>query len=160
MTIKHARLLDEDYTSLDQKINAKKFIRLADVEDRIERVAFDVVRFNDDNGFDKLWIVEEKDGDKVLVAMYDDDEIEPKTASANIWETVADKSGVNIFYKGEPIKRVAMASLGLEAAEAKSVCRYLPGKLASDKDMVGSLLDDLSESERNTLFTKYPELKG
>ena len=158
MIIKNAGFLQEDYDKLDKDVNAKKVIRLADVQDRIERVAFDVVRFRDSEGLDKLWVIQEKDGEKVLVAMYDDEqEIESKAS----WTTLSDRVGnINVFYKGEPIKRFAMSYLGLENEDASSVCRYLPAKLAEDKELVSALLNELSDTERATLFEKYPELKG
>lgn len=159
MIMKHAGFLQEDYENIDKKMNAQKIIRLADVADKIERIAFDVVRFRDSEGLDKLWVIQDNDGEQVLVAMYDDDQsLEPKTASA--WESIADTSGVNVYYKGEPIKRLAMSSLGLSDEEAPSISRMLPAKLASDSDLTRSLLNGMSDTDRKVLFEKYPELKG
>ena len=157
MTGKRAGLLQEDYDRLDGNINAKKVYKLKDVNDRIERVAFDVVRFRDSEGFDKLWVVQEQNGDQVLVAMYNEDE----KIEAKAWAAIPDQSGnVSVFYKGEPITRLSMVSYGLPNEEASVVCRFLPKKLASDRSFAHSLLSELSSADRNAVFEKHPELKG
>jgi len=115
------------------------------------------VRFRDNEGFDKLWIIEDRDGDKVLVAMYDDD----AQLEAKAWAAVSDSVGnVNVFYKGEPITRLSVASFGIPNEEVSSVCRYLPQKLASDRDFVHSMLGTLQSPDRDMIFNKHPELKG
>jgi len=151
---------DLDYDKIDSTLNGKKYIKYADVQHRIQKVAFDVVRFTDNSGgFDKLWIVKEENGEKVLVAMYDEEE--PITAKASIpWAAHADSFGnVNVFYKGEPITKFAVTKLGLKKEDAGTVCSTLPAKLAGDKSYVGSMLSMLNYDERTDVYSKYPELK-
>ena len=155
-------LLPSDYESLEQRVAVRKVYKLADVQDRIERVAFDVVRFRDSGGLDKLWVVQEQDGEQVLVAMYEDDDVQKEaTASARPWAVVPDNAGnVSVFYKSEPIVRLAMTNLGLASEDASVVSRYLPEKLSSDRDLTNALLKELPSPDREALFAKYPELKG
>jgi len=156
-------LIPSDYEQLDQSVNRKEVIRLADVQDKIERVAFDVVRFRDSEGLDKLWVVEDQDGEQVLVATYEDDSETHKeaTASVNSWSALSDNVGnVSVYYKGEPITRLAVSQLGLPESEAHTVCRYLPNKLASDNSWKTALLSELPPSDREVILNKYPELKG
>lgn len=152
-------LLSTDYETLEKHVTNKKVYRLADVQDRIERVAFDVVRFRDSEGLEKLWVIQEQNGEQVIAAMYDDEVC--KEASVQNWTTIPDNKGnVNIFYKNDPITRLAMSNLGIPEEDAASVSRYLPKKLSSDKTLTKALLNELHEKEREALFAKYPELKG
>ncbi len=155
-------LLPSDYESLEKRIAGRKVYKLADVQDRIERVAFDVVRFRDSGGLDKLWVIQEHEGEQVLVAMYDDDEVQKEAvASDRSWAAVPDNSGnVSVFYRSEPIIRLAMRKLGLANEDAGTVSRYLPEKLSSDRDLTQALLKELPSQEREALFAKYPELRG
>jgi hypothetical protein len=152
--------IDSDYVGLDQTVNQKKFYRLADVKSRIEKVAFDVVRFTDSEDLDKLWIIREENGDKVLVAMYEDDSNKEITVKAS-WAAIPDKTGnVNVFYKGDPITKIAVEQMGIPKEDNALVSRSLPNKLASDKSFVSSMLSSLSVQNRSELYSKYPELKG
>jgi hypothetical protein len=156
-------LQPSDYEILERRIAGRKVYKLADVQDRIERVAFDVVRFRDSGGLDKLWVIQEHEGEQVLVAMYDDDEDVQKeaTASDRSWAVVPDSTGnLSVFYKAEPIVRLSMKKLGLPQEDTAVVGRYLPEKLASDKDLTQALLKELPSKEREALFAKYPELRG
>jgi hypothetical protein len=153
--------IGSDYDGLDKVINSKKVYKLADVQNKVEKVAFDVVRFVDSEDLDKLWIIKDNGGEKVLVAMYDDDAPEINKAASVKWAAVSDQYGnVNVFYKGETITKLAVEKFGLNKDDAKSVCRFLPQKLANDKAFSASLLNQLSDSEKASLYTKYPELKG
>jgi len=149
-----------DYTSLETAISGKKTIKLADVKDRIQKVAFDVVRFTDSGNFDKLWIVKEENGEKVLVAMYDEEE--PLTVKASAWVAMTDSfDNINVFYKGEAIAKFAVSKMGIAKEDASTVCRSLPEKLASDNSYVSSMLSAvLNYNERTDVYSKYPELKG
>lgn len=148
-----------DYDKLDSTVNGKRTIKLSDVKDRIQKVAFDVVRFTDAGNFDKLWIVKEENGEKVLVAMYDEDE--PLTVQASAWNAMADSLGnVNVFYKGEPIVKFAISAIGLKKEDISTVCRTLPQKLASDGSFVSSMISMLDYNGKTSVYAKYPELKG
>lgn len=152
MTRKIAEL---DYEFLAGKVNGRKTYKLADVKDRIEKVAFDTVRFKDADNLDKLWVI---DGD-VIVATYDedDDKIEVKSD----WNALPNHtaSHINVFYKSEPIHQISLATLGVPTEDASTVCRSLKIKLASDDSMRKSLLSELADEARELVLQKYPELK-
>lgn len=160
-----------DYNSLDQHFNRKKVYKLKDVQDRITKVAFDVVRFSDgDHTIDNLWKIENTvDGD-VIVAMYDKDENPEgleKTASVDSssylnWNAISDKtaSSMTIFYKNDPIKKIATKELNIENNDVQSFCKHLAYKLANDKVFVKSLLKSIDKAEVDYLLNKYPELNG
>ena len=147
---------DLDYTKLDNSLNKKAF-KLADVQDKIVRVAFDVVRFKDGNP-DELWQIQNADDGSFIVAKYDVDEVKttPKTASVKNadWQVNASGTSLDIFYKGFPVKKLA----GLPQGEVESIARLLPEKLATDKTFSKALLKDLSITERNHLLKMFPEL--
>ena len=149
---------DVDYQALDTRLN-KKAYRLADVQDKIERVAFDVVRFRDDDSASKLWQVQSaNDGQgDIIVALYDEPEVE-KTASP--WSVVLSKvaNELHISYQGDPLVKVATASLGIPSDELASVERYLPVKLASNKNLVKALLNQLPAPAKKLALEKHPEL--
>jgi len=153
-----------DFTKLDTKVNGPKVFKLADVQDKIQKVAFDVVRFRDNADTDQLWRIEDSNDGPVIVAMYDSEMAdEGKVAEASVsgsdWGAIADsETSVNIFYKGEAIKRVAASDVGID--DVNLLCRWLPEKLASDKGFRSALVSDMSEESRDFLLSKYPELKG
>jgi hypothetical protein len=143
-----------DYSGLDNVLN-KKAYRLEDVKDRLEVVAFDVVRFKDaDKGAD-LWQVQSADDGDYIVALY-----EPEEEKVANWEVVVTKTAADlqIFYKGDPIVRVASSSLGIPRNELYRAERYLPSKLADNKKLVDALLKEIPEKARKEVLKKYPEL--
>lgn len=152
-------MLDSDYEHLDKALARKKAYKYADVAHRLEKVAFDVVMFKDADGLDKLWQIQDVDGEKVIIAMYEDEE--PLTAIASTpWSAVQDNRGrINVFYKGEPISKFAAEELGIPEEDNSLVCRYLPEKLASDAGFRAMFLSDLPNSDRKALAIKYPELR-
>lgn len=147
-----------DYSSLENKIY-KRAYRLADVKNDIERVAFDIVRFKDNDKGAELWQVQSSDdGDgDYIVALYNPEE-EQKTASS--WNVTFNKTAgdVQISYKGDALIRIAGSKLGIPRAELYKVEEYLPSKLAENKKLVKSLLSQLSESAKKEVLSKYPEL--
>lgn len=146
-----------DYTNLDLKLN-KKIYRLADVKHRIEKVAFDVVRFKDGD-IDQLWQVQSHDDGDYIVSLYTEPKEEIKV-EASAWEVILNKSGqdLNFFYKGEPIVRLAASKLGIAPEDTASVKRYLPSKLANNKTLVSALLKELDVTARANVTRKFPEL--
>lgn len=148
-----------DYSGLAQI--QKKAYRLSDVKDQLETVAFDVVRFKDgDKGAD-LWQIQSADDGDYIVALYDADEENEKTASAkNPWGVFVTKNGhdLQISYKGDPLVRMASAKLGIPSTELHKAEQYLPEKLATNKKLVKALLSQLSETARLEVSKRYPEL--
>lgn len=144
-----------DYSGLETTIY-KRAYRLADVQDQLETVAFDVVRFKDgDKGAD-LWQVQSAEDGDYIVALYQPDEQE-KVAD---WDVVVNKtaSDLQIMYKGDPIVRLASSKLGIPRSELHLAEQYLPEKLAENKKLVKALLSELSPSAKNAVLNKYPEL--
>lgn len=147
-----------DYDNLEQKVY-KKAYKLSDVKNRIERVAFDVVRFSDGDETSKLWQVQSADDGDYIVALYDEQDEAAKVASSN-WEVALNKTSsmIDVYYKGDPIVRVAASKLGIPANELAFVSRYLPKKLAENKKLATALLNEAGENVRQELYKKYPEL--
>ena len=144
-----------DYTSLENKIYKKAF-RLSDVKDRLETVAFDIVRFKDgDKGAD-LWQIQNADDGDYIVALYQPEE--EKIAAT--WEVFVSKTGgdLQISYKGDPLVRLSASKLGIPRSELHKAEEYLPSKLAANKKLVNALLNELTESAKEAVLNKYPEL--
>jgi hypothetical protein len=152
---------DVNYQNLDEELNRPKFYRYSDVKDRLIKVAFDVVRFRESDNIDGLWQIQQTDDGEVIVATYDEgpDEVS-KQSSVSHWAARANKVGnaVTLFYKNEPITKIALSQLGIDSGDAGLVCSYLPQKLATDRGIKTKLLNELSDHERQELFTKFPEL--
>lgn len=149
-----------DYSNLNQNLNREKYFKLKDVKDRLQKVAFDVVRFIDSDGtgdnIDGLWQIRTNKDGEYIVAMYEE-EIE-KTASSkkNDWTAMPDRSGsnINIFYKDEPIKIISIASLGIPASDAGIVSQSIVNKLATDELFFNSFVKELTASEKQKLDNK------
>lgn len=149
-----------DYQKLEGKLEYKKAYKLSEVQDKVRKVAFDVVRFIDSDNIEGLWQIQHgADGD-YIVAMYGDGPEENVKSSSN-WGVVSDKSSGNfsIFYKGTPIARLALSSLGIPKEDSSLIVSYLPDRLAENPRLVSGLLQELTVEERQELLTKYPELK-
>lgn len=145
-----------DYSGLANNL-VKKAFKLSDVKDRLEVVAFDVVRFKDDDEGANLWQVQKAEDGDYIVALYQPDE-ETKTASE--WSVLVSKASgdLQVSYKGDPIVRIASSKLGIPSSEIHQVPGYLPNKLATNKKLVKSLLNMLSEQTKKAVLNKYPEL--
>ena len=149
-----------DYSNLEQKVY-KKAYKLSDVKNRIERVAFDVVRFSDGDEASKLWQIQSADDGDYIVALYDEPEEAIKTASSSSdWDIALNKSAsvIDVYYKGDPIVRVASSKLGIPITELPLVSKYLPQKLSENKKLVSALLNEAGEEVKQELYKKYPEL--
>lgn len=146
-----------DYSKLENKVN-KRAYRLSDVKDRIEVVAFDVVRFKDSDKGADLWQIQSAEDGEYIVALYQAEELE-KEAGQN-WNVVVNKTAgdLQVSYKGDPIIKIASAKLGIPRSELHKVEEYLPYKLAESKKLVKALLNELNESAKTAVFNKYPEL--
>lgn len=145
-----------DYSDLDNKVN-KKVYKLSEVKDKIKKVAFDVVRFKDDDDASKLWQIQSADDGDYIVALYDNSEDNKKVSE---WEVSLNKSAslIDVFYKGEAIVRLASSKLGVPSSEIELAAEYLPAKLAQNKKLVNALLKEVKEEVKQEILTKYPEL--
>lgn len=146
-----------DYSGLENKVY-KKAYRLSDVKDRLETVAFDIVRFKDDDKSADLWQVQSADDGDYIVAMYQPEEEEIKTSA--LWGVAVSKTAgdLQVSYKGDPLVRIAAGKLGIPRAELHKIEEYLPAKLAANKKLVNALLNELPESAKKEVLNKYPEL--
>jgi hypothetical protein len=148
---------DIDYSKVTDSID-KKVFKYADVKHRLEKVAFDLVRFTDGNP-DELWQIQDADDGSYIVAKYTEDDESKKEASTD-WSVVINKTAgdVNIFYKDHPITKVAVTNVGVEKDELDTLSRFLPKRLAEDKNLARALLNYITPSEREQLLKLYPEL--
>jgi hypothetical protein len=147
-----------DYSNLENKI-IKKAFKLKDVQHRIEKVAFDVVKFKDGDEASALWQVQSADDGDYIIALYQDD-LDEKEASSNPWEVSVNKLAgeIYVYYKGSPLTKFASSKIGIPTSELDKVEKYLPEKLAENKKLVNLLLNELSESAKKEALSKYPEL--
>ena len=145
-----------NYSSLENTIY-KKAYRLEDVKDNIERVAFDVVRFKDDDNGANLWQIQSADDGDYIVSIYEPS-LEEKIA--NNWSVTINKiSGdMQVSYKGDPLVKIAYNKLGIPRSELNKAEQYLPQKFADNKKLVNALLNELNESAKKEVLSKYPEL--
>lgn len=145
-----------DYSRLDNKIY-KKAYKLSEVQSKVEKVAFDIVRFKDGDNAANLWQIQSADDGDYIVALYQPEE-NVKTSSD--WEVNVNKTAgsVQFYYKGDPIVRMAASKLGIPPSEVNQVESYLPAKLAENKKLVKLLLNELSPNLKSLVLNKYPEL--
>lgn len=149
-----------DFDDLQRKLKKNKAYRLADVKDRLKKVAFDVVRFVDSDKIDDLWQIHRDGDDEYIVAMYEDEEpLTVNSSAKSPWSAVPDNAGnsVNVFFDGVPITRVALAPLGIPASDAYLVSNSLPNKLASDESFLAKFVNNLTASERAVLEEALPK---
>lgn len=144
-----------DFNNLQTTLNKKKSYRLADVADRIEKVAFDVVRFIDSDKLDDLWVVQNDGKDEYIVAMYDEDPQVKQASiqSSNPWSTKLDskKEAVYVFYNDAQIKKII-------AEDTVSVSRFLSVKLAEDADFRNKFINHLTSEEKEVLAAENSDL--
>jgi hypothetical protein len=149
-----------DFKKLEDKV-LNRVYKYEDVKHRLEKVAFDIVRFKDGDQASALWQVQSSDDGEYIVTLYEEPEEQVKTASSNAWDVSFSKisNSLNIFYKGDPICKVSAKKLGLNESELPFVEKFLPKKLASNEKLVKALLLELSDSAKNEVLSKYPELR-
>lgn len=147
-----------NYDNMNKKLTEKKAYKFNDVKDRLIKVAFDVVKFKDSSDIDGLWQVQSSDDGEVIVALYEET---PKLETKSSWSAVADKTAsyVHVFYKNEPVIKLASANFGVTSKEdSVSFVENLPKILAENVGIRSSLLNELSAEDRKSFTTKYPEL--
>ena len=145
-----------DLDRLAQGMLPKRAYRLADVEHRIERVAYDLVRFRDNEDTDQLWKIQDSPDGPVIVALYGEDG--GLKESKGDWETIPDKNAMHIYYKGEPLTSLSSEQLGIPVGEFNIARRWLPRKLASDESLQILLLEQIPRSGRKLIAQRFPEL--
>jgi hypothetical protein len=149
-----------NFGQVQTSLSPKRAYKLSEVKDQLEAVAFDIVRFKSDDAAGhgaNLWQVNSAEDGDYIVSLYEETDAE-KTASA--WEVSLSKTAnaLDIYYKGDPIIRIAAHQLGIPAEELPSVPKYLPAKLSENKKLVSALLSELNEPAKKMVLSKYPEL--
>ena len=145
-----------DFDGLVNKLTAPKQIKVADVKDKLEKVAFGVVRYTDENNKTNLWQVE---GD-YIVAMYDTDP-EEKIVTTGSWSIESDKlnKSATIFYKNTPVTNVKFAELKINSTEEiNTFKKVLPDRLANNSELVSKMLNSLPKEYKESVIKLYPEL--
>jgi hypothetical protein len=144
-----------DLNQLSNKIS-KRAYKLADVKDQIEKVSFDIVRFKDSDQSANLWQIHSADDGDYIVAMYEDD---PEEKVASSWQVkMVKNSELQISYKGDPLVSLSAKKIGIPVNELYQAEAYLPEKLASNKKLVKTLLQELPHVARQEVARRYPEL--
>lgn len=150
-----------DFDRVAQAVLPKRAFRLADVEHRLERVAYDLVRFRDNEDTDQLWKVQESPDGPVIVALYGEDGsliTESNDKKKGDWEAIPDKKALHIYYKGEPLVSLGSTDIGVPAEEFSLVRRWLPAKLAADESLQTELFGKVSAPVRKLIAQRFPEL--
>ncbi len=160
-----------DYSQLEKSFEKsdKKVYKLADVQHRLVKVAFDVVRFMDGDDVKSLWKIENTADGEYIIANYDA-AIDLQKSSAELnksaslkcddWKVLVNErlAEVQLFYKSDPIAKLAASELGIPANELELLKSYLPQKLSENKMLAKSILKYASSERQQELFDKYPEL--
>lgn len=159
-----------NYSQLEKsfKENDKKTYKLADVQHRLVKVAFDVVRFMDGDDVKSLWKIESTPDGEYIIANYDTAfDLQKSKAELNKaaslkadWKVLINEklAEVQLFYKADPVVKLAASDLGIPANELELLKSYLPQKLSENKQLASSILKYASTERQQELFTKYPEL--
>lgn len=160
-----------DYSKLETSLesNQNKTYKLADVQHRLVKVAFDVVRFMDGDDVKSLWKIEKNQDGEYIVANYQSDDASVKLADSELtksasvdgdWKVIVNKAlaEVQLFYKSNPVVKLSSVQLGLPKEELDLVNSYLPSKLSKDKDFTRKIIKLASEEYQQELLNKYPEL--
>lgn len=160
-----------DYSNLEKSLESEKnkTYKLSDVNHRLEKVAFDVVRFMDGDDVKSLWKIEKNDDGEYIVANYQSDEANVKLAdndlskvasNHNDWKVLINKSAseIQVFYKTNPVAKLSSHILGIPNEELNLVSNYLPKKLSEDKNLAKKIIKLASAEYQQELLNKYPEL--
>lgn len=128
-----------------------------ELKSKMKKVAFDVVRFMDNNDvIDGLWKIHREGNDEYIVAMYDEDQALTSQASAKPWQVVLDSNtNINIFYKNHCLGKFASKDLGISDDEIKESVSFLPNSLSQNKNLVSGLLKLCSINQRKDLVSQF-----
>ena len=152
-----------DLSKVAQVVNGQKIFRHAEVKDKLQKVAFDIVRFIDGSDIDGLWKIQKDDSGEYIVATYDQEKIEKEAQkkTASQWSTSIDRQDeIHVFYGSQEVKKMSSASLNLPNSAARTIAKTLEEKLASDNSFVNKFVSSLDTSVQKLLLTSHPELKN
>jgi hypothetical protein len=140
-------------------LSQEKSYKLSDVQNRIEKVAYDLVRFRDNADTEQLWKIEERPDGPVIVALYGNDgSLMTESVKETDWSAIPDKTAMHIFYKGEPIVALSSKELGVPVEEFSLVKRWLPKKLSNDESLQKALFNKMSVACKKSVINRFPEL--
>jgi len=157
-----------NYNTLECGLKTKaQAFRYEDVKHRLKKVAFDVVKFKDADDISGLWQIQRTQEGDVIVAKYDDnytvaEEVTSTEKVASHWSVISDRSGENIhvFYKNNPVTKIALASVGIPKEDADIICECLPDKLATNEVLASNMLRELPDVSYKDLLRVCPELRA
>lgn len=147
-----------DFNTLSNTIS-KKVYKLSDVADRIEKIAFDIVRFRDGDDRANLWQIQSADDGDYIVSMYDNETSEQKKSESS-WEVVANKSAgeLSFFYNDDFVVKVSAAQFGIENDNLDNFSKHLNSRLSDNKKLASMLVKKASKEVREALVKKYPNI--
>lgn len=148
-----------DYSKLEQSLTKKKYFLLEDVKDRLQKVAWDVVRFRDNEDTEMLWKIEDSPEGPVIVALYDEDTGKLKAESKGEWSVVKEASRLHVFYKEAHVSVLDSNNTGIPEDELGIVSRWLPAKLASDEEFQSYVLSMAGKNGVSWVQSNHPELR-
>jgi uncharacterized membrane protein len=151
-----------DLSKVAQVVSGNKSFRYSDVQHKLQKVAFDVVRFIDGSDIEGLWRIQKDEQGEYIVATYDAEQKIEKSATEKQpdWFTSIDRQDyVHVFYKNKEVKKISAKDLNLPQTASRTIAKTLQTKLASDNLFVQKFISSLDISTRSNLLTSYPELK-
>lgn len=144
-----------------ETILPKRKYKLAEVRERLVKVAFDVVRFKDDDNLN-LWKIESGQDGEYIVALYEDTTPEQvKTAKLNNkWSSIQSNDSIIVSYANVPVAKFSAQELNMDVSELNFATSFLPKKLAENATLRQSLLKKISPDFRQNLTSQFPELNN
>jgi len=149
-----------DVNELEKQLCAPKMMKLADVQDQVRKVAFDVVTFR--NTPETLWkIVPGEDGD-YIVADYQVADMQVTGNAEHVktaWTVEIDRmvKTATIFYKNTPITNLNLVTAKIEDPE--DFKRRVPGMLQKNAKLVTNMINGLEDTYKRQILNLYPELQ-
>lgn len=146
---------DFDWSIVEEAISPKKDNKLNfdKVSHLFRKVAFDV--YKPLSGSDKLWELREENGEKFLVALYDDstDMVVESQTNDSDWTAVADSEGKNVTlaFKKVPIYRFASGQYKFSSSLAHDFARFIEKK-AQDGAFLHQLLEQMPKAKRDAVI--------
>lgn len=139
-----------DWDSLKEKVEPDESkIAFNDVKHLFKKVAFDV--YKEKSGDSKLWELREEDGVQYLVALYENDDTltVESNKEANEWSATPDSEGKNVTlsYRDFPLKRIAIADLGVKPDKADEFASFLVSKV-QDKTFLSNLINSMPKQKK------------
>ena len=131
-----------DFDQIDKTLN-KKTYKYADVKDKLVKVAFDVVRFFDDN-IDGLWKIQKDKNGEVIVALYEEPSIEKSASVTKKWDAVTDQSKSNLYimYKNTVISKIASSELPIPKDELAIFANSISENINSNSELQQKILKE------------------